>query len=208
MPYNKNIVGYMTEMELASLGQLAACVPLNGTIVEVGSCFGRSSVCFALSSLTSTVYCVDNFHEEDWVCEQNIPIEYSLRHNMPIYGETYNTKKMFMSNTANIPNIVMIEGNSPKNITYNGGEIDLFFLDAEHSNPGDWDNICYWLPLVKKGGVISGHDHDSSDFPDVVRNVERLEKILNTSVVLHNGSLWSFPVHNKVTREELLAYEL
>lgn len=208
MPYDKNIIGFMRETELVSLEKLAAGVPLNGTIVEVGSCFGRSSVCFALTATTSTVYCVDNFYEDDWVCEQNIPLEHSLRHNTPISGETYNTKKMFIKNTKDIPNIVMIEGKSPENITYNGGEIDLFFLDAEHSNPGDWDNICYWLPLVKQGGVISGHDRNANEFPDILRNIERLEKILNTSALLHNGSVWSFPVHRKVTREELLSHEL
>jgi len=208
MPYNKNIIGYMTEIELISLSQLAKKVPENGTIVEVGSCFGRSSVCFALSAPTSTVYCVDNFHEHDWVSEQPIPIEHALRHHMPIRGDTYNTKRMFMENTRYIPNIIMVQGKSPEDITYAGKEIDLFFLDAEHANPGDWNNICYWLPLVKEGGIISGHDRNGEEFPDVVKNVEALSKILNVPVTIHNGSVWSFPVDRKITKEELLSYEL
>ena len=52
------------EIELQTISQIAQDLPDNATIVEVGSLFGRSSVVWALSAPTATVYCIDRY--EDW----------------------------------------------------------------------------------------------------------------------------------------------
>ena len=37
--------------------------------------------------------------------------------------------------------------------------IDIVFIDALHTYEGVKDDIAAWLPKVKKGGIISGHDY-------------------------------------------------
>lgn len=208
MPYNKNIIGFMLETELRVVEKLAMQVPSHGVIVEVGSFCGRTAVCWALSAPTATVYCIDDFYEHDWVYEHYLPLNFSLRHCMPITGETYNTKKDFLKNTEGIKNIKMIQGHSP-NIEYDGKEIDLFFLDGMHHNPDDWNNLCYWAPLVKEGGKIVGHDYNSNEFPDVVENTKRLEKILGVSCKTYPyGNIWSIDVNRKITKEEMLEFPI
>jgi len=207
MAYNNEIFGYMNENELQVLEQFAFTVPKDGKIVEVGSLFGRSSVCFALSAPEVTVYCIDTFTDSDWICNININ-DINNVNKYPVFGQIYNTKKEFLKNTKNIPNIVQIQGHSPHQIIYEDGEIDMFFLDAEHLNPNDWDNLCYWVPLVKSGGIICGHDYNLQ-FPNVIQNVQRLEKILNKQAKLHfKTSIWSFQLDFKVERNMLEALKI
>lgn len=53
---------------------------------------------------------------------------------------------------------------------------DLVFLDADHSEEGVRADIVAWLPKVKHGGWIGGHDLDNDDprfdFSGVRRAVE------------------------------------
>ena len=40
-----------------------------------------------------------------------------------------------------------------------GGYFDLVFLDASHFYEDVLRDIKLWVPLIKKGGIISGHDY-------------------------------------------------
>ena len=41
--------------------------------------------------------------------------------------------------------------------------VDFVYIDANHSYTYVRDDIQTWLPKVKKGGIIGGHDYDWSD---------------------------------------------
>jgi predicted O-methyltransferase YrrM len=202
MPYNVNIIGWMTEPELQSIESIANDVPENGVIVELGSMFGRSSVCWALSAPTATVYCVDRFRTEHMEYNTNFEDQVAIAAGRnPLRDVKYHMKNEFTRNTRGISNIVMIEGESP-NIDYPGDEIDVFFLDAEHNNPNDWDNLCHFIPMIKEGGIVCGHD--MYVFPDVTDNVTKLEKLFNTKYTSYEGgTIWSFKLPRKITKEEL-----
>jgi predicted O-methyltransferase YrrM len=207
MNYNlPNITGWMMEIELQTISQIAQDLPDNATIVEVGSMFGRSSVVWALSAPTATVYCIDRY--EDWDQCFNADVDENINEgliNIPEKFKNYNSKQEFLKNTKDINNIVRIEGNSPHDIEYLGGEIDVFFLDAEHKNPSDWDNLCYFIPLIKAGGIVCGHDFSVSMFPDVEENVRKLEKIIGRPVMTFGRTtLWFFKLSRKITKEELM----
>jgi uncharacterized Rossmann fold enzyme len=44
--------------------------------------------------------------------------------------------------------------------------LDCVFIDADHSYEGCRRDIEAWLPKVKPGGLICGHDYDHPEFPD------------------------------------------
>lgn len=207
MPYNNEILGYMLEHELKVLESLALRVPENGTVVEVGSFFGRSAACWAMTLPKANIYCIDNYYDGfDWICDIEVPDIYAAQNKNPRFNQVYNLKQEFEKNTKDLPNITAIQGYSP-NVEYNGGDIDLFFLDAGHTNPSDWDNLCHWVPLVKKGGIICGHDYEYK-YPAVVQNVKRLELCLNKPAMLHfKTSIWSFQLDETVTTEQLRMYD-
>lgn len=57
---------------------------------------------------------------------------------------------------------------------FNDGYFDFVFIDAAHDYQSVKDDISSWLPKIKKGGFICGHDYDNPDFKGVNRAVEEL----------------------------------
>ncbi len=52
------------------------------------------------------------------------------------------------------------------------GALDFVFIDAVHSYDEVKADIETWLPKVRDGGFITGHDYDIAKFPGVVQAVE------------------------------------
>lgn len=119
--------------------------------------------------------------------------------NYPKKG-TVNTIEFFLENTKVCDNITAIQGHSPQ-VTVNWVQpIDFLFLDAEHSNPNDRENIDFWLPKIKNNGCIVGHDY-SKNFPDVIENVKFLEEKLSQKVQTFFGtSIWKFDITTNQTK--------
>ncbi len=191
MPYNLNIRGWMLERELQVIESWAKQLQSGSVVVEVGTFYGRSAYCFAATAPLSTVYCFDKWQGE---VEQEGSIPLSSREELgyPLPGMV-NTFEHFQSNVSGLANIKAKMIETPTNIKWDGTPVDLFFIDAAHSNPSDWEYIEYWLPHVKPGGWICGHDFMpyTREFPDVIDNVYKLQKILNKKVQTYkNTSLW------------------
>lgn len=187
-------MGWMSFMDMIALSHVAKLVPDNGIIVEVGSMFGKSALAWATQSKASKIYCVDTFNEE-YNVEHGLSDSICLEKRYPLSGVEYNILKIFTENTKHEPRIIPIRKFSPHNVIIPEDKIDLFFLDASHTNPNDWENIEFYLPMIKNGGIISGHDHDIEQFPDVVDNVSRLEKITGNRAEFYQGSsVWSIVI--------------
>lgn len=174
--YDLSIEGHMSELELLHIEKWASEVPENGVIMEVGSLYGRSAYAWAKSCHPSVnVYCVDTF--------------YDIGTGRDFYPE-------FCENTKDIPNITSISTVCPyfSYSRYVDKLADIFFVDARHINPNDWEIIKFGLANLKPGGLLCGHDYHEN-FPDVIENVDRLEHLLGKKASLHSSTLlWSFVV--------------
>jgi hypothetical protein len=204
MPYNIDIPGWMTITELQDIETLAQMVPEHGTVVEVGSLFGRSSYAFHESMPeTAKLYCIDWWGGDDPAWPYTIP-PFDTDAPWSPCGMGLNYEN-FQKYTSDLERIVAIKGKSPYVFDVNGGwqygTVDLFFLDANHVNPDDWDSIKFWLPLMNAGGIFAGHDHTGEGwehkFPDVLENIAKLERILDQKVTTferpeHPSTVWYF----------------
>jgi hypothetical protein len=174
--YDTTIDGHMNESELRCIERWASAVPENGVIVEVGSLYGRSAIAWAKSCDPSVnVYCVDAFFD-------------------PTTGADFYPQ--FQENTKDIPNIIPVPNLCPwfPYSRYVDRAADIFFIDAAHKNPNDWEIIQFALKNLKSGGLLCGHDYISM-FPDVKLNVNRLEEMLGKQATFYSGtSLWSFVI--------------
>jgi predicted O-methyltransferase YrrM len=171
--YNTNIDGFMEEMELEQIARWAETVQSNGIIVEVGSFKGRSSYAWAASCKSDvSVFCLDRFGDN-------------------FYPD-------FQENMKEFTNVTAIKCDVPYRMnSWVNQPIDIFFLDGMHMNPHDIDAIEYFLPLIKKGGILCGHDYYPIEkhMPDVTTNVKILENKLNQKVQTFEGtSLWAFDI--------------
>lgn len=67
--------------------------------------------------------------------------------------------------------------------------LDFAFIDADHSYEGVRADIRAWLPKVKPGGLLCGHDW-SAAFPGVVRAVSEAAERHAWTVEMGRDSTW------------------
>lgn len=174
--YNLSIPGFMRPVELRHLDGLVSTLAPGAIVVEVGSMFGRSSYCIAKSNPGVTLYCVDQWKGDV----------------VPRYPEFTNSLTEFQKYTAACPNIIT-KHIEQTHVEWDGGKVDMVFIDAGcHANPIEWEIVQYWLPKIKNGGLLTGHDYHPV-YPDVIANVARLENMGYRKLSPRlNSSIWSF----------------
>ena len=64
---------------------------------------------------------------------------------------------------------------------------DLIFVDANHSYEAVLADIELWLPKMKLGGLLTGHDFENTDFPGVKKAVT--EKF-GDGIEVYKGGIW------------------
>jgi SAM-dependent methyltransferase len=139
-------------------------------IVEVGSWKGRSAAFMAVEIINSNKKikfdCVDTW-------------EGSIEH------ETYDViteeklYDVFLSNIEPVKHII-----NPIRMTsietsklYKDNSLDFVFIDASHEYEDVKEDILAWLPKVKIGGILAGHDYDNFNFEGVNRAVNEIFNI-------------------------------
>lgn len=68
--------------------------------------------------------------------------------------------------------------------------LDLVFVDADHSEEWVLRDLSAWLPKVKPGGVIAGHDYGARHHPGVKRAVDRVFAQHAHPVKLEANKVW------------------
>jgi predicted O-methyltransferase YrrM len=164
--------------------------------VEVGCLHGRSSIAISIAINKGTLYFIDKW-DGSVTYESAYSDEFIAKHKRP-GPDNVNTLETFVKNTESQKNIIPICGYSPQIVQDWSTPIDFIFLDASHTNPNDKDNIDFWLPKIKPGGMFLGHDwcedvHSDGSFPDVNLNVEYMEDFLKQKVtIIPKTSIWYF----------------
>ena len=71
------------------------------------------------------------------------------------------------------------------------GTLDYVFIDAEHNYESAMNDIKTWLPKVKSGGIISGHNYGDNTYNGVTRAVNECFPVVET------GDDWTWFVRIK-----------
>ena len=96
--------------------------------------------------------------------------------------------RMFEYNTRPVKDyIIKVKGYSDKVAEkYEDGSFDFVFIDADHEQEQVRKDILAWLPKVRKGGIISGHDYVASQ-QGVIKAVN---SIWRKDRKLYKGYVW------------------
>lgn len=124
--------------------------PSGSKFVEVGSWKGKSASYMCVEIINSQknieFYCVDHFlgsSEHQTIAE--LPQLYdTFIANMSSLEGHYNTLKMPSADAAS---------------TFEDESLDFVFIDAAHEYENVKSDINAWLPKVKVGGILAGHDY-------------------------------------------------
>lgn len=121
------------------------------------------------------VYAVDIF--EKW--DKNESVKEDVKH----INQIYNTNLKNAGVREIISDIKSISWDAAD--LFKDNSIDFVFIDADHSYESVTKDINNWLPKIKKGGIISGHDYFTSE--DVQRAVNENFKNITT---IKNENVW------------------
>ena len=112
-------------------------------VVEIGSFSGISSELFALHC--KNISCVDLW-DPYWEIGDKQIVEFA----------EWSFDKM----SSRYDNIVKIKNNSVEAANqFEDGSIDFVYIDAAHDYENVKRDLLAWMPKVKPGGFISGHDY-------------------------------------------------
>jgi len=129
--------------------------PSGSHFVEIGAYKGRSSSYLAVEIVNSgkniKLDCIDSWDNEDFKRYWNSQEE----------GLGDGVYKNFVRNISPVRDrINVIKGNSWETANlYKDNSLDFVFIDADHEYDSVYKDINAWLPKVKKGGLLSGHDY-------------------------------------------------
>jgi hypothetical protein len=155
------IWGWMSSVELAWLAEQAA---LMNSVVEVGSLRGRSAFAL-LTGCDGPVYCIDPWED---------PGDHAYRGFMEVCGH--------------FPNLRPVRGYSPAVADQIPGDVDMVFIDGDHSRESLEADIDVWLPRTRK--LICGHDYSEiGGYPDVKPVVD--ERFGSKVVLPERTSIWT-----------------
>jgi predicted O-methyltransferase YrrM len=97
--------------------------------------------------------------------------------------------KQFMLNIAPVKHIVtpiQMESIAASKL-YVNEQLDFVFIDASHEYANVIEDIKHWLPKVKKGGVLAGHDYNNPSYAGVKKAVD--EALIGRTIDV-NGMCW------------------
>ncbi len=93
----------------------------------------------------------------------NIPLLTESFNNIRYYAidiwEEVSDYFKFLNAFKNCPLVVPIRLLSKEAVAlFDEGELDMVFIDADHSYPSVLSDLRTWMPKIKKGGILCGHD--------------------------------------------------
>ena len=73
--------------------------------------------------------------------------------------------------------------------SYDAGFFDFVFIDADHSYAGAFTDLWAWVPAVKPGGLICGHDYGRPDQGNVK---EAVSAYFDDHCEIETGDAWTW----------------
>jgi predicted O-methyltransferase YrrM len=144
LPYNYLYTG-MLDLLLTLKGTLSSPTPK--TMIEIGSYMGESTMMFAAVGLFDTIHSIE-------------PHSGSEEFNK-LYGYSWeDVKKEYKINTRYFDNIIHHQDYSHNVVDmFEDNSIDFIYIDAEHTYESVKRDLELYLPKLKRGGTIGGHDY-------------------------------------------------
>ncbi|HKJ23652.1 MAG TPA: class I SAM-dependent methyltransferase [Myxococcota bacterium] len=73
---------------------------------------------------------------------------------------------------------------------FDDASLDLVFIDADHSEEGVRSDLAAWMPKVRPGGIVAGHDYARRHHPGVKPAVDGFFREHRHPVRLEADKVW------------------
>lgn len=136
---------------ITGLQDLIKKLPNNMRVVEVGTYAGESAEIFLKSGKVDVIYCIDLWHIKDWAEAEKY---------VDILMSKYPNKILKMKSSSDLACQFLLNE-----------DFDLVYIDANHYYEPCKKDIVNYLPKVKKGGWIGGHDYKMDSVKRAVNEI-------------------------------------
>lgn len=183
MKNSEEIDGWFNYQEL--FDSLVQSVPDNGIFVECGAWLGKSSAYLCdLAKSRINIYIVDH-----WRGSAN---ELDSTHKLATIQDIY---PIFLENMGSRKFTPLRMSSLKASETFDDNSCDVVYIDMEHSYDAVKQDISYWLPKVKDGGTLAGHDYD---WPGVKEAV--LEMLGDEKNIITYKNSWIYKVNKNYAK--------
>ena len=178
-----DICGWMSDRELLWLSDRAKKCDL---IIEIGTWLGRSAYAMG-ETVLGKVITIDNFSLEEILSK--IPkadrkISWAIKMDNREEDWLYHQCLANLDSLIKVGKVEVIRGNSSEAIKdLQSLKADMVFIDGCHEYESVKEDIINYMSLVKKGGMICGHD-----FAGEVK--QAVLEILPKARVVRKTSIW------------------
>jgi predicted O-methyltransferase YrrM len=132
--------------------------PSGSKFIEIGSWKGRSSAYMAVEIANSNksidFYCVDTWEGSS----EHMPGGFAYEPHLDLLYETFITNMKPVENYYKPIKMKSIDASK----LFDDNFFDFVFIDACHEYDCVKEDIEFWLPKVKSGGIMAGHDYHMS----------------------------------------------
>jgi predicted O-methyltransferase YrrM len=138
------------------------------SVAEIGSWVGDSACAMDEAVPGAKITCVDTFSG----APGDATFELSRKADIEA-GEERAVWRTFLDNTDHFsPRVYRTDSlEAAAALAAQKEQFDLVYIDADHRYEGVKADIEAWLPLVRDGGIICGHDYGDPGFPGVEKAV-------------------------------------
>ena len=177
----------MRQSDIDALSALCKLIPVDAIAVEIGSRLGGGAkIMLDNAPRIRRLYCIDVDWAHGSTCASDkhlagIIEAQAIDPNMTIYD-------FAKSLLSGYPAARLLPMSSPDGLGWWSETVDFIFEDSSHTNPQLRDSLEFWVPLVKSGGIIAGHDYVRT-WPDVIQEVDALAARLGATLQVQ-GSVW------------------
>lgn len=154
------ILGWSSDTE-PFYAKLAETLPKGARFVEVGCLLGRSIACMGTLRPDLDLWAVDTWDATDW----GEPMTAIVRHHGGLWPAFLGEMRAHAPDVLDRLHVVRAKSTD---VTIK--RVDVVFIDACHEYEAVLADIEHWTPLVKRGGIVSGHDRQP-DHPGVEKAV-------------------------------------
>jgi hypothetical protein len=177
----ENIPGWFGFRE--TYDEMVERTPSGGTIVEIGSAFGRSIAYLSRRVIDSgkhiKLYAVDPWWDDWW----QMPAQYPTTLTRPSWGGEYSQLGRDLGGPFSAF-VALMRQHAPEELERVNvlrcrsadaakfiGICDGVMIDGNHDYEAVAQDIALWRPHMKPGGILAGDDYHDGDFPGVVQAV-------------------------------------
>jgi hypothetical protein len=189
---HRQIPGFFTDADYAAVEQIVGMLPPDGTLIEVGCLMGRSTTAWAEALRGSgrrfEVHAIDTFAASFRNYAEYLEGDPALIQE--VLETSRSQEELFVEFTRAYSNITYSK--TPFSTSFAWDKpVHCVFEDSDHAANTLAQALPFWWAMLEPGGVLSGHDYDK-DCPDVIQEVDRFVRALDTRVTLYPGSsFWS-----------------